>query len=196
MMAFVSIHDEGLSVLPTHRLVFALQDFDPADLLSSLEAHFQIEELGPKSESNLISALETNSLKNHSMIFAAKDQDNLYRLKLKPLVNSSAPIPGEGSEVWKSLDVNILHKLIFELYLGINEKDLEHQTKVNYYREPGETLAQVTDSGSKYQAAFFLNPSRVEDVVEVADRGECMPQKSTDFYPKMLTGLVINKLNL
>ncbi len=92
--------------------------------------------------------------------------------------------------------MNILHKLIFEPHLGINEKDLEYQTKVNYYRGAGEALAQVTDSRSKYQAAFFLNSSRVEDVVEVADRGECMPQKSTDFYPKMLTGLVINKLNL
>lgn len=196
MMAFVSIHDEALSVLPTHRLVFALPDFDPAGLLISLEAHFQIEELGPKSESNLIRALEANSSKTNSMIFAAKDQDNLYSLKLKPSVSPSALIPGEGSEVWKSLDVNILHKLIFEPHLGINEKDLEYQTKVNYYRGAGEALAQVTDSGSKYQAAFFLNSSRVEDVVEVADRGECMPQKSTDFYPKMMTGLVINKLNL
>ena len=195
MMAFVSIHDEGLSVLPTHRLVFALPDFDPAGLLASLQAHFQIKELGLKSENNLITALKANSSKSHSMIFAAKDQDKLYSLKLKPSASPSALIPGQGSEVWKSLDVNVLHKLIFEPYLGINEKDLEDQTKVNYYREPAEALAQASDNGSKYQAAFFLNPSRVEDVVEMADRGECMPQKSTDFYPKMLTGLVINKLN-
>ena len=53
----------------------------------------------------------------------------------------------------------------------------------------------VQDPTSKYQAAFFLNPPQVQDVVEVADRGECMPQKSTDFYPKMLTGLVINRIN-
>jgi len=195
MMAFVSIHDEGLSVLPTHRLVFGLPDFDPAGLLASLKAHFQIQELGPKNESCLISALKTNSSKNHSIIVTAKDLENLYSLRIKPSLSPSALIPGQGSELWKSLDVNVLHKLIFEPYLGINEKDLEDQRKVNYYREPEEALAQVSDSGSKYQAAFFLNPSRVEDVVEMADRGECMPQKSTDFYPKMLTGLVINKLN-
>ena len=195
MMAFVSIHDEGLSVLPTHRLVFSLADFDPVALLASLEAYFQIEEPGPATESALISALQANSSISHSMIFAAKGRDSLFRLKLKPSLSPSSLIPGQGSDHWKSLDVNILHKLIFEHYLGIDEKDLENQTKVNYFRDPAEALAQVTGSGSKYQAAFFLNPSRVEDVVEIADRGECMPQKSTDFYPKMLTGMVINNFN-
>ncbi len=92
------------------------------------------------------------------------------------------------------LDVSILHSLLLDRGLGIDANKLEAQTNVDYEREP-ETCIRLVDEG-KYQAAFFLNPTTAEQVQRIASRGELMPQKSTDFYPKLLTGLVFMKMNI
>jgi uncharacterized protein (DUF1015 family) len=92
------------------------------------------------------------------------------------------------------LDVSILHSLLLDRGLGINANKLESQTNVDYEREP-ETCIRLVDEGT-YQAAFFLNPTTAEQVQRIASRGELMPQKSTDFYPKLLTGLVFMKMNI
>ncbi|RLB12384.1 MAG: DUF1015 domain-containing protein, partial [Deltaproteobacteria bacterium] len=196
MMSFVSIQDEGLAVLPTHRVIFGVPDFKAADLFAELQDTFEIRNLGPLSDKNLIKSLEENTGREKSFLFAVKGHDLLHLLQLKSNADPACLIKGEASPVWKALEVNILHKLILEKHLGINERDLERQDKVLYLRDPQEALRLVLDENSKYQAVFFLNPPKVEEVVAVADNGECMPPKSTDFYPKMLTGLVINKLNL
>ncbi|HUU28961.1 MAG TPA: DUF1015 domain-containing protein [archaeon] len=195
MMVFVSIHDHGLAILPTHRVLFALPDFQGDKLITDLQAHFEIQELGPVKKAVLGEALEKIAGRKNNLLFIAKDKDFIYRLQLRSSADPSRLIAAKGSALWKSLDVNILHKLIFGPFLGISEEDLERREKVAYVRDPAEALDMVFDQTSQYQAAFFLNPSRVEDVVAVADGGECMPQKSTDFYPKMLTGLVINQIN-
>jgi len=196
MMALVSIHDEGLSVLPTHRVLFSLPEFSLPGLLDSLAEDFEVREAGEAREENLLSRLDEMRGCSHNFLLAAKGEQTLFALRLKPNVNPAKQIAGEGSEVWKSLDVTMLHSLILEQRLKISPQDLEHQAHVAYFRDPAEALGMVLELKSKFQAAFFLNPTRVEEVVEVADCGECMPQKSTDFFPKMLTGLVINKLNL
>ena len=196
LMSFVSIHDQGLSVLPTHRVLFGLENFSLPGLLNELKRDFEALESGPASEDNLPGRLEALAGSGHSFLVAAKGEKMLTGLRLKDTVSPGSRISGPLSEVWKSLDVTLLHKLILEKRLGISAHDLEHQVHVSYLRDPAEALRMVLDHGSKFQAVFFLNPTGVEQVVAVADRGECMPQKSTDFYPKMLTGLVINKLNL
>jgi uncharacterized protein (DUF1015 family) len=196
MMSFVCVEDPGLSVLPTHRVVFGLRGFDPEKLLGALKADFDISPAGPAAPANLAAQLKVISGENHSFVFSARGLDNLQILRLRPEVDLSARISGPGSQDLKGLDVTILHKVIIEPRLGIDEKSLERADHVTYVREPEEALALVTDSNGAHQAVFFLNSTRVDQVVAVADRGECMPQKSTDFYPKMLTGLVINKVNL
>ena len=196
LMSFVSIQDRGLSVLPTHRVVFGLENFSLPALLEELKRDFEVLEAGPADVENLQGRLEALAGRGHSFVVAAKGEKRLTGLKLKDTVSPATRIPGALSEVWKSLDVTLLHKLILEKRLGISAHDLEHQVHVSYLRDPAEALRMVLDPGSKFQAVFFLNPTSVEQVVAVADRSECMPQKSTDFYPKMLTGLVINKLNL
>lgn len=98
-------------------------------------------------------------------------------------------LPQERSPAWRSLDVSLLHCLIIERHLGIGEEQRRRGEHLAYTRDEGEAIAAV-DAG-KYQMAFFMNPPRVEQVMQVASNGEKMPQKSTFFYPKLITGLVI-----
>jgi uncharacterized protein (DUF1015 family) len=93
-----------------------------------------------------------------------------------------------------SFDVSLLHTLILDRFLGIDEEKLVAQTHVDYARDR-EDCVRAVDAG-KYQAAFFLNPTSVEQVQRIALLGERMPQKSTDFYPKLLTGLVFMKMEI
>ena len=196
MMSFVSAHDPGLSVLPTHRVLFGLEGFSTDNLLGKLEADFDITEAGEPTGTNLLAALKKIAGgEGNKLVLAARDSEKLLVLSLKDDADPEKLIPGKGSGRWKRLDVNVLHKLILEDRLGISPEDLEHQRNVAYLRDPVEALEMVTSPG-KYQAVFFLNPTGVQEVLDIADNGEFMPQKSTDFYPKMLTGMVINKLNL
>ena len=196
MMSFVSAHDPGLSVLPTHRVLFGLEGFSLAVLLEKLAADFEASDVGAADGDCLLKALNNIAGKSGTLVLAVRGHNRLVQLALKSTADSEELIPGKGSAQWKGLDVNVLHKLILEDRLGISPEDLEHQRNISYLRDPVEALEMVKAKGGKHQAVFFLNPTGVDEVVAVADNEEFMPQKSTDFYPKMLTGMVINKLNL
>jgi uncharacterized protein (DUF1015 family) len=103
-------------------------------------------------------------------------------------------IGGAWSNDYRRLDVSILHAAILEPLLGIDAKALEDQTNINYSvtLEKGK---KSVDSGTE-QMFFVLNATSADEVVRVADHGEKMPQKSTDFYPKLLTGLVLSKMEI
>lgn len=101
-------------------------------------------------------------------------------------------LPLQYSQDWKSLDVSVLQVLIFENHLHILNDQRERETHLAYERDE-LTALEMVDSGS-HQLAFFLNPTKVDELTEVAGGGERMPQKSTFFYPKLGTGLVMNKL--
>jgi uncharacterized protein (DUF1015 family) len=100
------------------------------------------------------------------------------------------------SKAWQSLDVSVLHKLILEKFLGIGEKQLASESNIEYIKDVGNAIDESIASvdGGKNQVVFFMNPTRIEQVQQVAAAGEKMPQKSTFFYPKIFTGLTINKL--
>lgn len=195
MMTFVSLDDQGLSVLPTHRVLFNLDNFSASGLLDSLRENFVTHEIGNLDESDLLKGLDHISEKRWHFVLAAKGFDQLIGLEPKAGFDPTKLIAGEGGDTWKKLEVTVLHKLILEKLLQISADDLEHQRCVEYLREPQKALSMVADKSSKYQAVFFLNPTSVHEVVDVADSGECMPQKSTDFYPKMMTGMVMNLIN-
>jgi uncharacterized protein (DUF1015 family) len=91
--------------------------------------------------------------------------------------------------LWDTLDVAILHVSILEAFLGIDEVRLREEANVTYWREPQAALDRVTTGAA--QLAFFLNPTDVQDVKAIADARSRMPQKSTDFYPKLLSGMVM-----
>ncbi|RLE29040.1 DUF1015 domain-containing protein, partial [Candidatus Acetothermia bacterium] len=117
-----------------------------------------------------------------------------YAVSLKDEGRIPKLVPGEQSLAWKSLDVSILHKAVLERLLGIDEGRLAAGTNVSYtpYREQ---VVEAVERGEG-QLGILLNPTRVEEVMAVAAQGERMPQKSTDFYPKLLTGLVAMKMEI
>jgi len=100
----------------------------------------------------------------------------------------------DHSEGWRRLDVTVLHTALLEKHLGIDAAKLAAETNVHYVRGRDESLDLIGDG--KYQAAFLINPTRVDQVAQVAGAGERMPQKSTDFYPKLLSGMVMMKMTI
>ena len=116
-----------------------------------------------------------------------------YLLTMKPSALSDAALQ-KRSEPWRELDVSILHTLILDRRLGIDEKKLAEQTNVDYARSREACIERV--NAGKYQAAFLLNPTTPRQMQRVASAGERMPQKSTDFFPKLLTGMVFMKMQI
>jgi uncharacterized protein (DUF1015 family) len=170
LMFLANMSDEGLTILPAHRLVKKL----PENSLDILSQHFTVEILSSKDDiTGALSGYE------HAIGFCHRSSDKLYLLRHK----------GAGLEninpALKELDVTILHELIFKKLLNISEVTYEMDT------------AQTRDIVRKgiYDGAFFLNPTGVKDVERVALSGERMPPKSTYFYPKLLTGMVMYKFN-
>lgn len=182
MMTLVSLEDKGLVVLPTHRVVYNLRNFNAASFCSRLAEYFEL--------------IETPSGMLVESMSAAKHVFGLYLgggksyiIKLKPTVQPERVIETPGSDALKRLDVSVLHSLILEKLLGIGVQQLSAQSNLSYTRDPLGAMKAI-DKGEK-QALFVMNPTRVDEVKAVASTGERMPQKSTFFYPKLLTGIVM-----
>lgn len=182
MMSMVNAYDEGLLVLPTHRLINEKKSFPLVTLLNGLKADFAIEKKPLKLEQ--LHAM-IKALPNHSVyLFHKDDIDNLYQLTL-----TSKPYNASLPESLTTLDVYMLHEVILAKQLGVTPDDLANHTYITYKRDPAGTCKAVIEG--KEQMAFLLKPTDVEDVIRVARDRQTMPQKSTDFFPKFLTGYVI-----
>lgn len=202
MITFVNTRHEGLVVLATHRVVKNLEDFDIPKLLAGLQKNFQV------SEYQFDSAAQQNLAKQKMLLQMKAEYDNdrtalgiyaggnaFYTAVLKDNKAMDQAAPGT-SQAWKSLDVSVLHKLILEQILAIDDAKLADGDFLEYAKDSGskvEELIKQVDAGAR-QAAFFMNPPKMEQIQKTADAGERMPQKSTYFYPKLFTGLTINKL--
>jgi uncharacterized protein (DUF1015 family) len=129
----------------------------------------------------------------HAFGFYATDgrRPTLLRLREEAKVD---PLMLAHPEVYRHLDVSILHTLVLERLLGIDEHKVVAQSHVDYARDRAGCIRRVDEGAA--QAAFILNPTSVEQVQRVALLGERMPQKSTDFYPKLLTGLLFMKMRI
>ena len=131
--------------------------------------------------------------KNAFVIYAGDGAFYLAVLKNGAAMDSAVP---DKSKAYRSLDVAVLHKLILEEILGIDEDRQAKGENLQYVKDTPnaiDDLIALVDAGEK-QAAFFMNPIKMSQLIGVTDAGERMPQKSTYFYPKMFTGLTINKL--
>ncbi len=202
LMTFVNMHNEGLVVLPTHRLIAGLESFDIAGVIEKIGNEFEVvvnsfagddEKKAAKKKmfAQLRSDFEQD--KNSFGIYAA--DNNFYVAVLKDAGSMEAAGAGM-SDAAKGLDVNVLHMLVLDKVMGIGDKELAGQSNIKYIKDIGDAIDQSiakVDSG-KSQAVFFMNPTRVDQVRDIAAANEKMPQKSTFFYPKIYTGLVINKL--
>jgi uncharacterized protein (DUF1015 family) len=179
----------GITILATHRLVRDLPGFSPQSFLRAIETMFTVKSIS--SADDLWKQMGEEQ-QNHVFGFYA-GAENYFLLQMKSSAKED-PLLRKHSEAYRELDVSILHSLLLERHLGIDADKLETQTYIDYERER-ELCIRSIDEGI-YQAAFFLNPTTVEQMQRIASSGVRMPQKSTDFYPKMLTGLVFMKMNI
>jgi len=197
MMYLTAMEDKGLLILPTHRVVNNLEGFEASSFMRQLSATFLIESFPFDSGNERIvrdhffSGLVSRSGKGRAlgMFLAGMNQYSLLSLRSEESLDEAAP---KLSPTLKALDVNLLHILIFLKLLKIGPDELAAGKNVLYFKEPQEAI-EVVRSG-KGQMAFFLNPTKVYQVRDVSLAGETMPSKSTFFYPKLLSGLVINPL--
>ncbi len=174
----------GVTILPTHRLIRNLPAFDAPSFLRAAEMDFSVEPVPSAPE--LWHKMKSGH-DRHVFGFYAARPSRFYLLRLIP------DAPGEKMHQ-NLLDVSLLHTLLLERGLGIDSGKLESQAHVDYERDR-DTCIRLVDEG-RYQAAFFLNPTGAEQVRRIGLSGERMPQKSTDFYPKLLTGLVFMRMNI
>lgn len=189
MMALIDLDDPGMLVLPTHRLFFDLNPKVLANLNSAqLREYLQVRELAQVSETTL-QELEQAGETAPSFLLITPEQSWLLSLNEAGKARMSS---AGHSAAWKELDVAIAHTLILEDLLQLQAADLTAGQHVRYTHEASEALAAVPNG--KAQAALILNPTRVRQICEIADADDQMPQKSTYFYPKLTTGLVLNPL--
>jgi len=190
LMTFVNMDDPGLKVLPTHRLVYGIENFELNSFLEKVGEDFRIKEFELQEE--MYDYLDQNQ-ERKVFGFKAETAAEFYVFEFEN-EKVLAEVEGGFSKEYKELDVSILHNILLDKYLGIDKKALAAKSNLDYIRYRDQALKKLKTA--KYQAAFILNPTSVKEVKEIADQGEKMPQKSTDFYPKLLTGLVINKLSI
>jgi uncharacterized protein (DUF1015 family) len=202
MIAFANTCHEGLVILATHRLIGNLENFDSVELITLLKENFDVTEYkfgrpcdkaAAKQKMLAQMKAERNSDKKAFGIYTGDNAFYTAILKNNQAMDSVAP---NMSSRWKLLDVSVLHKLILEKLLGIGAKQLADGSGVEYMEDTDsaidKSIAKV-DSGQK-QAAFFTNPVKMRQIKMVTAAGEKMPQKTTYFYPKIYSGLTINKL--
>ena len=192
MMMLVSMTNSGLFVFPTHRLVRDIDGFDETLLIGSLTEQLVVSKI--YFTEGDYSTIITDRLKNtvDEKLFALYTGKNYYYLlKLKDIDMARKAVPGDMSDAFKCLDVSILHNLILERYLGIDEENMRSQKNLVYTQSASEAIKAVQEGN--FQCAFLINPTKLSEIREVALANEKMPQKSTYFWPKLVTGLVINK---
>ncbi|MCL5959406.1 MAG: DUF1015 domain-containing protein [Chloroflexi bacterium] len=183
MVAFVSMDDPGLAILPTHRLIHPYDRANSTEVLEKAKAYFNVTPQPTKETLDKEMAGETASERRLGFYDGA-----YFLLQLRDPAIMAEIAPDRVPE-WRMLDVSILHELLIERILGLDKESVARQENIKYLREVEEGIAAV-DQG-KAQFLFILNPTRIQEVKACSERNEKMPQKSTDFYPKMISGLVM-----
>lgn len=189
MMMLVEMDHPGLVVLPTHRMIRGIAGFDPQALVERCRTDFDVQEgIAVESLDEMLEHAYQAGKKAFGF-YTGGETFTLLTLRDESVMDAVLPNLSEAS---RRLDVNVLHSLILERMLGIDKQNMANGVNLTYTRSLREALDDV--GAGAYQAAFLLNPTRVEEIRDVAAAGEKMPQKSTYFYPKLITGLTMNSL--
>ncbi|HUO57671.1 MAG TPA: DUF1015 domain-containing protein, partial [bacterium] len=190
MMMFVAMDDPGLVILPTHRMLPARHISSRALLLSRLsslgEIHRYSKAIQGLAPWNWMAQLG----KKRPTIGLSFDGKELYALQFSTSVVKS-PLLAGLSDAQKRLDVTLLHRLILEPFFGITKEKVEDE--ISFTSRADIAISHLRKK--EFAATFFLNPTRIDQLREIALKQERMPQKSTFFYPKLVTGLLFNDLD-
>jgi uncharacterized protein (DUF1015 family) len=188
MMTFVNMDSDGLVILPTHRVVHSLQNFNPAAFAAAAEEFFTVESLPATDDAqNYIATLKNQ--KGTALVAVTKSGALLLRAKPQAMAAALADVP----ERQRQLDLTQLHSVVLDRLLGLDEDKVREQTNLRYLRDAQEAVEQARNGEA--DIVFLTNPVTMEQLREVAFAGEVMPQKSTDFFPKLLSGLAIYALD-
>ncbi len=190
MMTFVNMNDPGLLVLPTHRVVHSLKSFSVDEFQQAARVVFEVEAVDSQIDAAKASQLLHDRGRDRTALLAVA-QDRAFLLH-SPKAAAAKFLSGLSAGQ-QSLDVVQLHKCLLEGVLKLSEESIRNQENLSYLRDASEALQQVR-SGSA-NLAFLMNPCPVQKVRDIAFAGEVMPQKSTDFYPKLLSGLTAYALD-
>jgi uncharacterized protein (DUF1015 family) len=200
MMSFFNTRSEGLTILPGHRVAAHIHDFSWSGVRRYLEPWFSAESFpfsgeGDKAEArkNFLGKLASGRERRAIGVYPAGEAQKraFYVLTLREGVNLAQLLPNV-SPLQRELDVVLLHEGILEPALGITPQAVTAEANLTYEREASAALEAV-DSG-RAQISFLLNPCDVEQVMKIATAGEVMPQKSTDFYPKLMSGIAMYRV--
>ena len=194
-MYFANLREEGVVILPTHRLVRELPDRPFSELEESLQRHYHVEPFPRDGDGRRRFLERVQHPESDQRILGAcfKDDSHYLALRVRDGETLGQLAPGMSPEL-RALDVTTLHALLMEHILGVSTRDAVNTDAVAYTHDAEEALAEV-EHGS-CQAAFILNPPSAGEMISVSLKGEKMPQKSTYFFPKLVTGLVIHKVEV
>lgn len=182
MATFVAIEDPGLLILPTHRAMYGIKT---ENFIEKAKEFFTVKQY--KNKEDLMN--ELGKAQSHSYGLYNGD---FYFLTLKDEQIINKFVEKDRNEEYRKLDVTVLHSLIIERILGISKETVARKENIEYLREIEDGMKGIDNK--KYSLFFILNPTKMKEVSLIASKQETMPQKSTDFYPKLISGLVINKL--
>jgi uncharacterized protein (DUF1015 family) len=197
MMTFFNADNEGLLILPTHRIVSKLKEFNVGALCSTLAPLFDVHSYSFASCAAHTAAYAQfrhglSSHKREGRAIGMYVPGIFALLVLRNDADLASALPGL-SPAQRGLDVVLLHRLVLEKGLGITPEAVTAERNITYERDMDAALAEVDDG--RAQVCFLLNPVSVEQVMQIALAGEVLPQKSTDFYPKLLSGLTLYRLD-
>ena len=190
MMFLTNLDAQSLAIYPIHRQIKCPTPFNRQTFVEQLKPYFNIESLPKGKTADQLTALLEAMDKNEVAFCAYLGQGNALLLKLKD-IEHVVPFMEDDSNDLKVLDVYQLHTLVLRELLGIDTRKPEHQQYITYNVRTSESMANV-DTGT-FDLVFFMNSTRMDQVRELAERGIRLPQKATYFYPKLLSGLVINR---
>jgi len=190
MMTLVNMNDPGLLVLPTHRVVHSFGSFSVDEFQKNTSQFFAVEEIDPAIDAERATALLREKGRAGTALIAVTA--NRASLLHSPKA-AGAKFFGRLSPRQQALDVVQLHKCLLEGVLNLSEESIRNQQNLSYLRDASEAMDQVRKGAANI--AFLMNPCPVAQVRDIALAGEVMPQKSTDFYPKLLSGLTAYALD-
>lgn len=188
MMMLVNMENSGLVVFPTHRIVHGLSEFDAEKIINECRNYFTVAEAPDEGRMQAALNKAYDEGKKAFAMYVGAGKCFVMTLKDEAAVKKLLP---DMSEAYCGLDVSVLHSLVLERIFGIDKENMANQKNLGYTRSREEALKAVDMGGA--DCSFILNPTKVSEIRDVAAASEKMPQKSTYFYPKLITGLVMNR---
>jgi uncharacterized protein (DUF1015 family) len=197
MMYLTNIHEEGLTILPSHRMIKKVPGFQLDPFLQTVARWFHVETLSLnnldlKAQCEVIKdRLRTSGEWTTALVFQCRQSDQYYFLTLRP--GASEDMGQDLHPALRKLDVMVLSRLLLQKSLGFSRDELDNEENFHYQSSLSDAISSV--KSGQYEINFILNPTKIEHVQEIASHSLVMPRKSTYFYPKVLTGLVFNKID-